>query len=105
MQSDTLFAEGLTEETSSGRMRMMEKEKNQAMMTVSVTAYDFLRLPYSRSTHTVMNRVMIMSRAKIAAVIAWRWGLLTPYTTKRKQTTVGIKSPLPKSTQSRSVLQ
>lgn len=48
----------------------MENEKNQAIMTVVVTAADFLMSPNRRNTRKVMTAVKIIVKAKIDAVIA-----------------------------------
>jgi hypothetical protein len=50
----------LTAETSIGRIRTMENEKNQATITMDVVRYDLRGLPYLRRTPTAMKKVMIM---------------------------------------------
>lgn len=52
----------------------MENEKNQAIMTVVVTAADFLMSPNLLRTNTVTAAVKIIVKAKMAAVI-----LITKY--------------------------
>ena len=52
-----------------GRMTTIEKEKNQAVMTIDVVSSDFRGLAYLRSVAIVKKKVKTMHSARMAAVI------------------------------------